>query len=219
MIKMEDSRETDKPTEKRTTETTVTPVIEPIPALEEEVANGHAEDDVGLEEETAATSEETAATSEETAATSEEGMELTVELDIPATLPDSKEDNLTPEEVSAYDETRKSVQDDLVNTTKTVHGRKRKTPDELKALSTRNYLDETVVPHLLVGMSELSRRRPDKPLEWLAKFLEREQEKESGDSENGRHQQNPNSKKSDAEKTSKDQETPENHEHEAVLAD
>lgn len=45
-------------------------------------------------------------------------------------------------------------------------------------MSTRNYLDETVVPTLLNGMSELARTRPEKPLEWLAKFLERAQERE-----------------------------------------
>ncbi|OWA55126.1 hypothetical protein BV898_19513 [Hypsibius exemplaris] len=94
---------------------------------------------------------------------------------------DPKEDAPTQEEVINYEETRRSVQEELINTVKAPPGRKRKTLDELKALSVRNYLDETVVPQLLVAMSELARRRPERPLEWLSKYLEREQAKETGE--------------------------------------
>jgi len=122
---------------------------------------------------------------EEIAASTEDSLDMNVEVEAASTAPDPKEDTLTPEESSKYEETRKTVQEELVGVTKNGHGRKRKTLDELKALSTRNYLDETVVPHLLIGMSELSRKRPERPLEWLAKFLEREQEKEMGVAERG----------------------------------
>lgn len=41
----------------------------------------------------------------------------------------------------------------------------------LKALPVRAYLDQTVVPLLLQGMSELVKVRPDQPVEWLAHYL------------------------------------------------
>jgi len=41
----------------------------------------------------------------------------------------------------------------------------------LKSLPVRAYLDQTVVPLLLQGMSELVKARPDQPVEWLAHFL------------------------------------------------
>lgn len=41
----------------------------------------------------------------------------------------------------------------------------------LKSLPVRAYLDQTVVPLLLQGMSELVKVRPDTPVEWLAQYL------------------------------------------------
>lgn len=35
----------------------------------------------------------------------------------------------------------------------------------------RAYLDQTVIPILLTGMSELARERPDNPIEYLAHYL------------------------------------------------
>jgi len=40
-----------------------------------------------------------------------------------------------------------------------------------QALPVRAYLDQTVVPLLLDGMSELAKVRPDNPVEWLAAYL------------------------------------------------
>jgi len=40
-----------------------------------------------------------------------------------------------------------------------------------KALSVRAYLDSTVVPLLLKGMSALVKERPEDPVEWLATYL------------------------------------------------
>jgi len=42
---------------------------------------------------------------------------------------------------------------------------------DLKNLSVRAYLDETVVPLLLKGMSALVKERPEDPVEWLAQYL------------------------------------------------
>ena len=38
----------------------------------------------------------------------------------------------------------------------------------MQALPIRAYLDQTVVPILLDGMSELVKERPPNPVEWLA---------------------------------------------------
>lgn len=40
-----------------------------------------------------------------------------------------------------------------------------------QALPIRAYLDQTVVPILLDGMSELVKERPQNPVEWLAAYL------------------------------------------------
>merc|ERR1711906_17950 len=41
----------------------------------------------------------------------------------------------------------------------------------LQGLPIRAYLDQTVVPILLDGMSELVKARPENPVEWLAAYL------------------------------------------------
>jgi len=41
----------------------------------------------------------------------------------------------------------------------------------MQALPIRAYLDQTVVPILLDGMSELVKERPSNPIEWLASYL------------------------------------------------
>ncbi|KAM8841972.1 protein dpy-30 homolog isoform 2-T2 [Synchiropus picturatus] len=42
---------------------------------------------------------------------------------------------------------------------------------DLQALPTRAYLDQTVVPVLLQGLSLLAKERPPNPIEYLAAFL------------------------------------------------
>ena len=48
---------------------------------------------------------------------------------------------------------------------------------DLSTLPTRAYLDQTVVPILLQGMSQLARDRPAKPIEHLALYLQQNKEK------------------------------------------
>ena len=48
---------------------------------------------------------------------------------------------------------------------------------DLSTLPTRAYLDQTVVPVLLQGMSQLARDRPAKPIESLALYLQQNKEK------------------------------------------
>ncbi|KAM6972283.1 protein dpy-30 homolog [Aplochiton taeniatus] len=42
---------------------------------------------------------------------------------------------------------------------------------DLQSLPTRAYLDQTVVPILLQGLSVLAKERPPNPIEYLAAFL------------------------------------------------
>ncbi|XP_069463022.1 protein dpy-30 homolog isoform X3 [Ambystoma mexicanum] len=42
---------------------------------------------------------------------------------------------------------------------------------DLQSLPTRAYLDQTVVPILLQGLSVLSKERPPNPIEYLAAYL------------------------------------------------
>lgn len=48
---------------------------------------------------------------------------------------------------------------------------------DVSSLPTRAYLDQTVVPILLQGMSQLARDRPAKPIEQLALYLQQNKEK------------------------------------------
>jgi len=51
-------------------------------------------------------------------------------------------------------------------------------PEEnLQSLPTRQYLDKTVVPVLLEGITALSKERPPKPIEWLASYLLKSKDK------------------------------------------
>lgn len=48
---------------------------------------------------------------------------------------------------------------------------------DLSTVPTRAYLDQTVVPILLQGMSQIARDRPAKPIEQLALYLQQNKEK------------------------------------------
>ncbi|KAL8585167.1 Protein dpy-30 [Nucella lapillus] len=50
-------------------------------------------------------------------------------------------------------------------------GPAKKAKVELQSLPTRAYLDQTVVPILLQGMSVLAKERPPNPIEFIAAFL------------------------------------------------
>ena len=70
----------------------------------------------------------------------------------------------------------------------------RKTRIDLNALPTRQYLDQTVVPILLQGLSALAKERPPDPINYLAAYLLKNKttfETNSTASANNRNQQNP----------------------------
>jgi Ca2+-binding EF-hand superfamily protein len=73
-------------------------------------------------------------------------------------------------------------------------------PSSNHSLSTRPYLEQTVVAVLMQGMTELAKERPDNPLEFLGKYL-LSRAGETGDSNysnnNNTHNNNNNSKKGD----------------------
>ena len=41
----------------------------------------------------------------------------------------------------------------------------------MQSLPIRSYLDQTVVPVLLQGLSEMAKERPPNPIEWLGNYL------------------------------------------------
>eukprot|EP00038_Savillea_parva_P018097 m.22405 g.22405 ORF g.22405 m.22405 type:complete len:106 (+) comp3983_c0_seq1:46-363(+) len=45
------------------------------------------------------------------------------------------------------------------------------TAPDIRTIPVRQYLDKTVVPVLNEGLAELSKTRPDQPVEWLAAYL------------------------------------------------
>jgi len=52
-----------------------------------------------------------------------------------------------------------------------------KQKSDVSTLPTRAYLDQTVVPILLQGMSQIARERPAKPISFLAEYLLNNKEK------------------------------------------
>merc|ERR1719187_2086296 len=42
---------------------------------------------------------------------------------------------------------------------------------DVQALPTRAYLERTVVPLMLQGMSVMAKERPPRPIEWMAAYL------------------------------------------------
>jgi protein dpy-30 len=83
---------------------------------------------------------------------------------------DNNEKNLTNESMDQQVADSNKVNNDL-----STSGEKQKT--DLSTLPTRAYLDQTVVPILLQGMSQLARDRPAKPIEQLALYLQQNKEK------------------------------------------
>ena len=49
----------------------------------------------------------------------------------------------------------------------------KKSRPDIRALPTRLYLDNTVVPILLDGLAALSRERPDDPIDYLISYLQK----------------------------------------------
>ena len=56
-------------------------------------------------------------------------------------------------------------------------------PDEAnpnKEVPIRSYLDQTIVPLLLEGLAVISKERPDRPIEYLADYLEEHNQERKG---------------------------------------
>lgn len=48
---------------------------------------------------------------------------------------------------------------------------KQEDPVVIKSLPVKSYLEHSVVPVLLEGLTELSKVRPENPVEWLGEYL------------------------------------------------
>nr|XP_033783941.1 protein dpy-30 homolog [Geotrypetes seraphini]XP_033783952.1 protein dpy-30 homolog [Geotrypetes seraphini]XP_033783961.1 protein dpy-30 homolog [Geotrypetes seraphini] len=59
----------------------------------------------------------------------------------------------------------------IIENEKTATEKLSKQKVELQSLPTRAYLDQTVVPILLQGLSVLAKERPPNPIEFLAAYL------------------------------------------------
>jgi protein dpy-30 len=102
--------------------------------------------------------------------------------------PNSTEKNSENEQLNGGDtnktSTNQPMDQQLIDSTKVTSDENQKddvTNNKQKAdvstLPTRAYLDQTVVPILLQGMSQLARDRPAKPIEYLALYLQQNKEK------------------------------------------
>jgi len=102
--------------------------------------------------------------------------------------PSSTEKNHESEQLNGDDTNKTSTNEpmdqQLIDSTKVTSDENQKddvTNNKQKAdvstLPTRAYLDQTVVPILLQGMSQLARDRPAKPIEHLALYLQQNKEK------------------------------------------
>lgn len=56
--------------------------------------------------------------------------------------------------------------------------KKAESSQNLQSLPIRSYLDQTVVPVLLQGLSELAKERPANPIEWLGQYLLKSSERQ-----------------------------------------
>jgi len=54
---------------------------------------------------------------------------------------------------------------------------------DVKSLTSKQYLDQQVVPHLLPALSAVSTQRPEDPIQFLADYLMKNNKKEESDKE------------------------------------
>ncbi|CAK6978734.1 protein dpy-30 homolog [Scomber scombrus] len=73
--------------------------------------------------------------------------------------------------VSENPHTEYGLTDNIQRSVENEKGSEKKQKVDLQALPTRAYLDQTVVPILLQGLSVLAKERPPNPIEYLAAFL------------------------------------------------
>ena len=55
---------------------------------------------------------------------------------------------------------------------------------DVKNMSSKQYMDEMVVPTMLRALSAVNKERPDDPIEFLIQYLSKEKEKSPGSPEN-----------------------------------
>ena len=101
----------------------------------------------------------------------------TVVTDNPTSLTErANETDSGASSLNGYASEKASVADSLEQQPSDLSMRVKEKAD-LSTLPTRVYLDQTVVPILLQGMSQLARERPSKPIERLASYLQLNKDK------------------------------------------
>ncbi|XP_023948902.1 protein dpy-30 homolog [Bicyclus anynana] len=83
----------------------------------------------------------------------------------------SLEGQQTPKEDQAASKIPESVKKIISMEKENDTNANRKSRIDLQALPTRQYLDQTVVPILLQGLSALAKERPPDPINYLAAYL------------------------------------------------
>ncbi|XP_041987269.1 protein dpy-30 homolog [Aricia agestis] len=83
----------------------------------------------------------------------------------------SLKDNQTSKEEQPSSKIPESVKKILTMEKENENNANRKSRIDLNALPTRQYLDQTVVPILLQGLSALAKERPPDPINYLAAYL------------------------------------------------
>ncbi|CAH1646793.1 unnamed protein product [Spodoptera littoralis] len=83
----------------------------------------------------------------------------------------SQHSNLGPKEEQPTSKIPESVRKIIAMEKENESNANRKSRIDLNALPTRQYLDQTVVPILLQGLSALAKERPPDPIDYLAAYL------------------------------------------------
>ncbi|XP_013421339.1 protein dpy-30 homolog [Lingula anatina] len=83
----------------------------------------------------------------------------------------SVEPELTTETQQADHGLAENIQKIIQSEKESMEAPAKRSKVDLQSLPTRAYLDQTVVPILLQGMSVLGKERPPNPIEYLAAYL------------------------------------------------
>ena len=73
--------------------------------------------------------------------------------------------------MSAKDELDPNEENKSETAPKKLEKNEQKQQQNINSLPIRAYLDQTVVPLVLQGMSEVAKERPENPIKYLAEFL------------------------------------------------
>jgi len=92
-------------------------------------------------------------------------------VDDPSAAASQHEELQTPQQSTPHNPMTENLQKLIASERESGEPSSKRPKVDLQSLPTRAYLDQTVVPILLQGMSALSKERPPNPIEYLAAYL------------------------------------------------